>query len=60
MSLATITNVPHFSTSFAILDEHNQPYDLKASQSIPGSNVDTTKLQSLLRMKFSAGSYDLM
>jgi hypothetical protein len=45
---------------FAKVDQHNDDnIDLDAFQSIPGQNIDFSKLLSLLRMKFGAGSYNM-
>jgi hypothetical protein len=56
MSVATVSA----ASPFAKVDQHNNDnIDLDAFQSIPGQNVDCSKLLSLLRMKFGAGSYNM-
>ncbi|KAH7385335.1 hypothetical protein DE146DRAFT_759581 [Phaeosphaeria sp. MPI-PUGE-AT-0046c] len=60
MSLAAADNVPHFGTPFRHINAHDDDDDdFDDYQSIPGSCIDATKLQTLLRMKFGAGSYDM-
>ncbi|OAL02958.1 hypothetical protein IQ06DRAFT_292213 [Phaeosphaeriaceae sp. SRC1lsM3a] len=61
MALATAVNVPHFGTAFRDFNAHDDDDDddFDDYQSIPGSCIDATKLLSLLRMKFGAGTYDM-
>jgi hypothetical protein len=55
MAMATMSAASHF----AITNDHEDSLSIDTSQSIPGHNIDSSKLLSLLRMKFGVGSYDM-
>jgi len=40
-------------------DSDGAPNDLDIAQSISGSNIDSGKLTTLLRIKFGAGAYNI-
>jgi hypothetical protein len=60
MSLAAMSTALRFATPFGDPEKHNDGTpECDAFQSISGRNIDSSKLLSLLRMKFGAGSYDM-